>query len=89
MALRTARANLSGWGVSLDTGDFDFSDGSAAREQAAMILGPFVRLPPMDPLPVPPADDAILETDVPVAPVMVTGETLKDLMGQFNRNELR
>lgn len=59
----------------------------AGRVEAELV-GPFVILPPMDPRPTPPADDALLETDVPTVPSAVSGEGLRSLMAQFHARQL-
>lgn len=64
-------------------------DMDEAEALSAARSGPFVVLPEMDPLPVPPADDAVLETETPSVPLLVRSEELRELMRQMNANELR
>ena len=64
------------------------ADIARQRSAAAALTGPFVVMPEMDPLPIPPADDAVLETELPSVAVLVSSEGLRELMRRFDAGEL-
>ena len=64
------------------------ADLARQRAAAAELTGPFVVMPEMDPLPIPPTDDAVLTTELPSVPVLVRSEELRELMRQFEAGEL-
>ena len=64
------------------------ADLARQRAAAAELTGPFLVMPEMDPLPIPPADDEVLGTELPSVPALVSSEGLRELMRRFDTGEL-
>src|ERR1700694_127234 len=56
-------------------------------EKEAAAIGPFVVVPRKDPLPIPPADDALPETAAPVQLPKASGDRLRELWDEWTAGQ--